>query len=71
MDFITELLWSNGFSAIRVVVCRLTKMRHLIPCHDTCTTEQLAGLYACQVFRLHGLPKSVVSDRGTQSITKL
>jgi len=39
MDFITGLPWSNGFNAILVVVCRLTKMHHLIPCRDTCTSE--------------------------------
>jgi len=41
MDFITGLPWSNGFNAILVVVCRLTKMRHLIPYRDTCAAEQL------------------------------
>ena len=62
MDFITGLLWSNGFNAILVVVCWLTKMRHFIPCRDTCTVEQLADLYACYIFRLHGLPKTIISD---------
>ena len=70
MDFITGLLWSNGFNAILVVVCRLTKMRHLIPCRDTCTSEQLADLYARHIFRLHGLPQSIISDRGTQFTAK-
>ena len=50
IDFITGLLWSNGFNAILVVVCWLTKMQHFIPCRDTCTAEQLAELYACQIF---------------------
>ena len=62
MDFITSLPWSNGFNAILVVVCRLTKMRHFIPCWDTCTAEQLAELYAYHIFRLHGLPKTIISD---------
>jgi len=70
MDFVTGLPWSNGFNAILVVVCRLTKMRHLIPCRDTCTAEQLADLYARHVFRLHGLPQSIISDRGTQFTAK-
>ena len=70
MDFIVGLLWSNSYSAILVVVCRLTKMRHFIPCQDTCTAEQLADLYTWNIFHLHGLPKTVVSDRGTQFIAK-
>ena len=43
-------------------------MKHFIPCRDTCIAEQLADLYAWNIFRLHGLPKTVVSDRGTQFI---
>ena len=70
MDFITGLPYSNGFNVILVVVCRLTKMRHFIPCRDTCPAEQLAELYARHIFRLHGLPKTIISDRGTQFIDK-
>ena len=70
MDFIVGLPWSNGYNTILVVVCRLTKMRHFIPCRDTCTAEQLADLYARHIFRIHGMPKTVVSDRGTQFTMK-
>ena len=70
MDFITGLPWSNGCNAVLVVVCRLTKMRHFIPRRDTCTAEQLADLYARHIFRLHGLPESIISDRGTQFTAK-
>ena len=70
MDFIVGLPWSNGNNAILVVVCRLTKMRHFIPYRDTGTAEQLADLYARNIFRLHGLPKTVVSDQGMQFLTK-
>ena len=45
-------------------------MRHFIPCRDTCTAEQLANLYAHHIFRLHGLPKMIVSDCGTQFTAK-
>ena len=41
-------------------------MRHLIPCRNTCTAEQLADLYARHIFWLHGLPESIISDQGTQ-----
>jgi len=70
MDFVTGLPWSNGCNAILVVICRLTKMRHLVPCRDSTTAEQLADLYIRHVFRLHGLPRTVVSDRGTQFVAK-
>lgn len=70
MDFIIGLPWSNGFNAILVVVCRLTKMRRFIPCRDTCTAEQLADLYARHIFSLYGFSKSIVSDRGPQFIAK-
>ena len=70
MDFVTGLPWSNGCNAILIVICRLTKMRHLVPCRDSTTAEQLADLYVRHVFRLHGLPRTVVSDRGTQFVAK-
>ncbi len=70
MDFVTGLPWSDGYKAILVVTCRLTKLRHLIHCRDTTTAEQLAELFLEHVFRLHGLPRSIVSDRGTQFVAK-
>ena len=45
-------------------------MQHFIPCRDTCMVEQLAELYARHIFRLHGLPKTIISDRGSQFIAK-
>jgi len=69
MDFIVGLPWSNGFNAVLVVVCRLTKMRHFIPCRDTTSSQDFAQLYVDNVFRLHGLPTSIVSDRGPQFIS--
>ena len=66
MDFITSLpLTKAGFNAILVVVDRLTKMAHLIPCKDTTTSEQFAELFFDNIIRLHGVPKSTVSDRGS------
>ena len=45
MDYVVGLLWSEGYNSVLVIVCQLTKMRHLIPCRDTCTAEELADLY--------------------------
>src|SRR5258706_6197675 len=70
MDFVTGLPWSKGKNAILVVVCRLTKMRHLIACWATITAEELACLYTKYVARIHGLPQSIVSDRGSVFTSK-
>jgi transposase InsO family protein len=45
-------------------------MCHLIHCRDTTTAKQLAELFVEHILRLHGLPRSIVSDQGTQFITK-
>ena len=66
VDFVTGLPPSKQFDAICVVVDRLTKERHLIPCKTTITAEKLAQLFCDRVFRYHGLPKTIVSDRGPQ-----
>ena len=68
MDFVTGLPWSRGRNAILVVICRLTKMRHLIPCTDTITVEQLARRYIKYVAKSHGLPVTIVSDRVSRGV---
>ena len=66
MDFLVGLLWSNGCDAIWVVVDCLTKQRHLVPCTSTVDANDLADLFIQWVFRLHGLPETITSDRGPQ-----
>ena len=70
MDFVTGLPEDSEFNAILMVVDRLTKMRHLVPCRDTCNARELATLYLTYVFRYHGLPLSIVSDRGPQFVSE-
>jgi len=70
MDFIVGLPESQGYNAILTVVDRLTGMRHLIPCTDTTGSEDLAWLYLKEIWKLHGLPLSIISDRGPQFISK-
>jgi RNase H-like domain found in reverse transcriptase/Integrase zinc binding domain len=67
MDFVTDLPPSGPlkFDAIWVIVCHLTKMVHYVPCHKTNTATWLAKAFIQEVIRLHGLPDSIVSDRGT------
>jgi hypothetical protein len=69
MDFITYLPKSNGYNAILVVVCRLTKFRHIIPYKSTCNAEELARLFRDNIWKLYGLPESIVSNRGSQFIS--
>ena len=71
MDFVVALpKTEGGYDAVLVLVDRLTKMAHLAPTTSSCTAEQTAQLFFDNVVRLHGVPKNVVSDRGTQFASK-
>jgi hypothetical protein len=67
MDFIVGLLSTRtGYDSIWVVVDRLTKAAHFIPVKTTYNSAVLAKLYMARIMCLHGIPKKIVSDRGTQ-----
>ena len=66
LDFIVKLPISNGYDSILVVVDRFSKMCHLIPCNESIDAPQTAELLLKNVFKHHGLPMDMVSDRGTQ-----
>nr|GEV43713.1 reverse transcriptase domain-containing protein [Tanacetum cinerariifolium] len=63
MDFIDGLPKSEGYSVIMVVVDRLSKSAHFIPLKHPYTTASIAVEFICGIVRLHGIPKSIVSDR--------
>ncbi|KAL5560581.1 hypothetical protein UlMin_036792 [Ulmus minor] len=64
MDFVVGLpKTTNGHDSIWVIVDRLTKSAHFIPIRVTYSLEQLAELYVKEIVRLHGVPKSIISDR--------
>jgi len=65
-DFITKLPIAQGYNLILVVVDRLTKMVHFIPTTEKTSAEGLARLFRDNVWKLHGLPKSIILDRGPQ-----
>jgi hypothetical protein len=55
----------TGYDSIWVVVDRLTKEAHFIPVKTTYNSAVLAELYMARIVCLHGVPKKIVSDRGT------
>src|SRR5207302_5332603 len=65
MDFITDLPESAGHDTILVVVDRLTKMSHFIPCRKDINAKQFALVFLKEIFRLHGLPRDIIADRGS------
>jgi hypothetical protein len=71
MDFVVGLPCTpRGKDAIWVVVDRLTKLAHFIPMKMTNLAEMLVPLYTKEVLRLHGVPKSIVSDRDSKFVSK-
>jgi len=67
-DFITKLPLAQGYDSILVVVDRLTKMVHFIPTMEKTLAEELARLFRDNVWKLHRLPKSIISDQGPQFV---
>jgi transposase InsO family protein len=72
MDFITGLpRTQKGYDAIWVIVDRLTKVAHFIRVKITYKGSQLAELYMARIVYLHGVPKKIVSDRGSQFTSRI
>ena len=66
MDFIEQLPASNGYTAILVVIDRLTKESVFIPTTDNATAMDVADFFVTHVFAKHGIPLHVSSDRGSE-----
>ena len=64
VDFITKLPVSRGHDSILVVCDRFSKMSHFVVTTEKIMAEGLAKLFRDNVWKLHGLPESVISDRG-------
>src|SRR5258707_8587688 len=69
MDFIKQLPASEGFTAILVIMDRLTKQLLFIPTHDMVDAPQLAQLFLTHVFSKHGALGHVTSDHGTEFVS--
>jgi hypothetical protein len=70
MDFIVDLPESNLFTSIWVIVDRFTKMAHFIPLSIGTNAESLAKIFLDRVWKLHGLPDDIVSDRDSRFTAK-
>ncbi|WVZ75640.1 LOW QUALITY PROTEIN: hypothetical protein U9M48_023677 [Paspalum notatum var. saurae] len=67
MDFVVGLpCTQKGHNSIWVVVDRLTKVAHFIPVNTTYSGAKLVELYISRIVCLHGVPKRIISDRGSQ-----
>ncbi|KAL4323314.1 hypothetical protein GQ457_11G026620 [Hibiscus cannabinus] len=72
MDFVTGLpLTPSKKNSVWVIVDRFTKCAHFFPVHTTYTYDKLAELYIGEIVRLHGVPKSIVSDRDSKFTARL
>jgi len=70
VDFIVELPSFSRHNAVMTVVDSVSKQVHFIPTHMTVTAEGAARLFLHQVWKLHGLLKCVILDRGPQFVAR-
>ena len=70
MNFIVGLSKADGYTKIWVIVDRFSKMAHFIPVMTEENIKELALTFLKEIWHLHGLPESIVSDRDTQLTSK-
>lgn len=69
-DFIVKLPKSNGYDSIMVVVDKNTKLAHFIPTYEKINAYDTASLYLNNIWKHHGTPQEVISDRGSVFVSK-
>jgi len=70
VDFVVELPFSSRHDAVMTVVDSVSKQVHFIPIHTMVTAEGAARLFLHQVWKLHSLPKCVISDHRPQFVAR-
>jgi hypothetical protein len=71
MDFVVGLPnTSRHHDSIWVIMDRLSKTAHFLPVHTTHKAEKYAEIYIDQIVRLHGIPRTIVSDRGALFVAR-
>jgi hypothetical protein len=71
MDFIVSLpLTGRKFNSIWVIIDRLTMSAHFILVHIFYRAEKYTELYISHILCLHGVPKTIISNRGLQFIAR-
>jgi len=66
-----KLFLVQGYDLILVVVDRFTKMAHFIPTTEKTSAEGLARLFRDNIWKLHRLPDSIISDKGPQFVVSI
>ena len=61
---------STGFDSIWVIVDRLTKSAHFVPVDTRYTAKKYVEIYFDQIVTLHGIPLTIVSDRGSIFVSR-
>jgi hypothetical protein len=71
MDFIVGLpLTARKFDLMWVIMDQLSKSVHFIHVHTCCDTRRYAEIYIARVLWLHGVPKMIISNGGSQFVTR-
>jgi hypothetical protein len=71
MNFIVGLsLTARKFNSICMIVDRLTKSAHFLPVNTDYNFQKYAEIYVTRVLCLHGVPKMIISDRGSQFVAR-
>ena len=60
----------QGYTTILVLVERLTKMTHFVPCKNESTAQDMARLFVDLVWKYHGMPLRITTDRGPDFTNK-
>ncbi|MCO5573242.1 hypothetical protein L7F22_027011 [Adiantum nelumboides] len=71
MDFVSGLpTVQGGYDSIMVIVDMLTKVSHLLSVKKTYIASDISRLFVKEIFRLHGLPKRIISDKDAKFTSK-